>query len=344
MAKADNMLSILWLLRSGRKMTARQLAESLEVHVRTIYRCIDSLCASGVPILADSGPNGGYRILDSFSESPLFFDPDEQRALVQASVFAREAGYPYSTDLVHALDKLMRYATDEQRSRLARHADGLEVVHSPTGPLEQEALRVLEKAAASGETVIMDYDKGHVESGSITGSSTGSSRREFDPYGIVHWKGAWYTVGFCRLRGELRSFRADRIRSVESGSLRFEKPEGFSAKEYLLSSLMPGALEKEPLVDVVLEGAPLALGELCRHWLFGHSVAERLPERLHLRLGGDSLQTFVPYFLLPYGRSLTIIEPASLIERMVQVSSEAAAHYTDMLKRHSISTKGRLKP
>ncbi|WP_332310209.1 WYL domain-containing protein [Paenibacillus sp. P22] len=151
----------------------------------------------------------------------------------------------------------------------------------------------------------------------------------------------WASAGFG---GELRSFRADRIRSVESSSLRFEKPEGFSAKEYLLSSLMPGALEKEPLVDVVLEGAPLALGELCRHWLFGHSVAERLPERLHLRLGGDSLQTFVPYFLLPYGRSLTIIEPASLIERMVQVSSEAAAHYTDMLKRHSISTKGRLKP
>ncbi|SIR32722.1 Predicted DNA-binding transcriptional regulator YafY, contains an HTH and WYL domains [Paenibacillus sp. RU4T] len=340
LAKADNMLSILWLLRSGRKMTAGQLAESLEVHVRTIYRCIDSLCASGVPILADSGPNGGYRILESFSESPLFFDPDEQRALVQASVFAREAGYPYSGDLARALDKLMRYATDEQRSRLNRHADGLEVVHSPTGPLEQEALRELEKAAASGETVIMEYDKGYGKSG----ASIASSRREFDPYGIVHWKGAWYTVGFCRLRGELRSFRADRIRSIETSSLRFEKPEGFSAKEHLLNSLMPGALEQEQLVDVILEGAPLALGELCRHWLFGHSVAERLPERLHLRLGADSLRTFVPYFLLPYGRSLTIIEPAVLIERMVQASSEAAAHYTDMLKRHSISTKGRLKP
>ncbi len=59
MSKSTNMLSILWLLRSGRRMTAQQLANELEIHIRTVYRCIDSLCVSGVPIIADSGPNGG---------------------------------------------------------------------------------------------------------------------------------------------------------------------------------------------------------------------------------------------------------------------------------------------
>jgi predicted DNA-binding transcriptional regulator YafY len=324
MAKADNMLSILWLLRSGRKMTAKQLAESLEVHVRTIYRCIDSLCASGVPVIADSGPNGGYQILETFSESPLIFDAEEQKALAHAAVFAREAGYPYHDDLTRAVDKLKRYTNEEQLSRIERHAAGLEVVHSPTGSREQAALRELEDASSKGESVRMEYDKGN------GGEGQGATIREFDPYGIVHWKGAWYAVGYCRLRGDMRSFRADRIISVERSELRFVRPEGFSAKDYLLDSLMPGALDNETLVDVVLEGAELALGELCRHWLFGHAIAKRSPGRLHLRLGGDSLSSFVPYFLLPYGRSVTILEPASLIDRLYRISSELAGHYAAM--------------
>lgn len=61
--KADNMLSILWLLRTRGRVTAKQLAESLEIHVRSVYRYIDALCASGVPIVAEAGPNGGYSLL-----------------------------------------------------------------------------------------------------------------------------------------------------------------------------------------------------------------------------------------------------------------------------------------
>lgn len=103
MSKADNMLSILWMLRSGKKMTAQQIADELEIHVRTVYRCIDSLCASGAPIIADSGPNGGFRILGPFAESPLMFDAEEQKALVHASIFAKETGYPFTDALERAI-------------------------------------------------------------------------------------------------------------------------------------------------------------------------------------------------------------------------------------------------
>jgi len=63
------LLAILQLLGigTGKKMTAGQLAEALEVHVWTVYRDIDALCASGVPVVADAGPGGGYRLLPRFT-------------------------------------------------------------------------------------------------------------------------------------------------------------------------------------------------------------------------------------------------------------------------------------
>lgn len=79
MPKNDNMLAILWMLNSGVKMTAKQISEKLEINIRTVYRYIDALCASGVPIISDTGHNGGYSLLNNFIRAPLLFDIEEKR-------------------------------------------------------------------------------------------------------------------------------------------------------------------------------------------------------------------------------------------------------------------------
>ncbi|WP_337100560.1 helix-turn-helix transcriptional regulator [Paenibacillus sp. YIM B09110] len=322
MSKADNMLSILWLLRSGKRVTAQQLADNLEIHVRTVYRCIDSLCASGAPIIADSGPNGGYRLLGEFVDSPLLFDNEEQKALVHASIFAREAGYPFTDALTRAVDKLKRYTNEEQLEWINRHSSGLAVIQTPTDSRELELLQRLEEAAARGESLHMDYAKG---------PELSPGNRVIDPYGIVHWKGIWYMVGFCRLRQEIRNFRVDRIVRLEATDTRFERPAVFSARDFLLRSLLPESLDAETLVMVRLHGHEHALNELCKHWLFGHALIERKqPGEALFKLGELSLKTYVPYFLLPYGRSLKILEPQMLINRMAEVSLEMFKHYEAM--------------
>lgn len=321
MSKSTNMLSILWLLRVGRRMTAQQLADELEIHIRTVYRCIDSLCASGVPIIADSGPNGGYRILDHFAESPLLFDVEEQQALVQAAAFARETGYPFQEALARAVDKLKRYTNEEQLERIERHMDRFSVIHPPVEGRQQELLRVLEEASAQGRSVKMEYDKGKGEAPSV---------RVFDPYGIVHWKGAWYTVGFCGLRGQMRSFRTDRIVKLEEMDRRFERPDGFSAKEHLMRELLPDALDAESLALVRIRANDHVLDMLSQHWLFGHALVERVNGEAVYRIGTPSLLTYVPYFLLPYGHAITILEPDVLIARMADISRGLAEHYGAM--------------
>ncbi|BFH59611.1 YafY family protein [Paenibacillus azoreducens] len=330
MSKADNMLSILWMLRSGKKMTAQQLSDELEIHVRTVYRCIDSLCASGAPIIADSGPNGGFQIMGEFAESPLLFDTEEQKALVHASVFAKEAGYPFTDALNRAIDKLKRYTNEKQLHQLERHSSGISVLHPPIDGQQKSFLQMLEGAIASGQTLKMNYAKGR--DGTVI-------TRDFDPYGIVHWKGQWYTVGYCRLRREMRNFRVDRITQLELTDQHFERPEDFSAKGVLLNQLLPDTLLDDSLVTVRVQGHEHVLNELRQHWLFGHALTDQSPGEAVFRLEPSSLQAFVPYFLLPYGKALTILEPDMLVMKMAEVSAGIAEHYRNMLSK-SITPKG----
>lgn len=322
MGKADNMLAILWMLRSGKRMTATQLADELEIHVRTVYRCIDSLCASGVPIVAEIGPNGGYSIMSQFADSPLLFEPEEQKGLIHAAKFAGEAGYPHSDALDRAVAKLKRYANEKQLELLERHGDGLSAIYPSIDDEHREFLALLEQAAGDGRTLEMEYDKGKGEK---------SPSRPFDSYGIVHWKGNWYAVGHCGYRMETRSFRVDRILALRKTDIRFERPAGFSAREFLLGHLLPSEKSGAELVDVRIVALPQALNELCRHWLFGHAVSEREPSAIVFRLDRSTLMTYVPYFLLPYGKSLTIMND-DLLRRMAEVTTELASYYGTMLR------------
>ncbi len=72
MPKIYNVLAILWMLSSGEKITAKQISEKLEMNIRTVYRYIDTLSTSGVPIISEPGHNGGYTLLNNFVEAPLF--------------------------------------------------------------------------------------------------------------------------------------------------------------------------------------------------------------------------------------------------------------------------------
>jgi predicted DNA-binding transcriptional regulator YafY len=312
------MLSILWMLMQ-RKRTAAELAEELELSVRSVYRYIDALCASGVPVHADSGPGGGFQLPEHFSDAPLFFDAGEQRALVQAAAFAKGSGYPYEQALDRAIAKLKRYSNDSQLARMERHESGMTMLHAPGAPLA-DILAELEACTADSVTLRMEYRKGN---------NGAPSLRSIDPYGLVLWKGQWYLTGFCHRRGEIRSFRVDRITGVERTESGFTRPAGFSARDFLLRGLLPGQDQGEQLTAVVIQSAEAVLNDLCSHWLFGHTLEERSPGEARFLLDEASLYSFVPYFLLPYGKALAILEPAALRHKLSAVAAELAGHYRD---------------
>ena len=318
MAKNDNMLAILWMLNSGVKMTAKQISQKLEINIRTVYRYIDALCASGVPIISDPGHNGGYSLLNNFIRAPLLFDMGEKKALLHAAVFAKEAGYPLSEALGNATSKLKMYSNQEQESILNHHLAEFEVINRMVNPSVQSILAVLEQAVEKEFSVEIDYRTGREEQ---------PKNRMIDPYGMVYWNNKWYTVAFCHLRNEIRSFRVDRILLIQCTQVIFKRPEAISTREFFMKNLLPDLVGKEGLISLIIEGRSEALDELCMHWFLGHHLKERTSNQAIFLFEEKSIHIYVPYFLLFYGKSIQIIEPQSMKKRLVAIASELMEYY-----------------
>lgn len=318
MAKHDNMLAILWMLSSGAKITAKEIAEKLEINIRSVYRYIDSLCASGVPIVSQAGQNGGYSLLNNFIHAPLFFDVEEQKALLHAAVFAKEAGYPFGESLSNATKKLKMYSNREQENILKRHLTGFEVINRDISPSVKTTLEELELAIANEYSVEIEYRTNHEEQ---------HRPRVIDPYGLLYWNNKWYTVAFCHLRNQIRSFRADRILQMKRTQIIFTRPEAFSARKFFLQNLLPDLTGKDGAISLVISGKSEALDDLCIHWFLGHHLKERTSNQAVFLLDERALHTYVPYLLLSYGKAIQVIEPQSLKKKLVSVTSELMEFY-----------------
>mgnify|MGYP001289220841 CR=1 FL=1 len=313
MAKIDNVLAILWMLRSDEKITAKQISEKLEMNIRTVYRYIDTLSMSGVPMISEPGHNGGYTLLNNFIEAPLFFDFEEQTSLFHAAIFAEEAGYYGGEALNRAISKLRKYSNQEQETKINQHLTSLEVINGLSSLTLEPFLKELEQAVADGYSVKILYHKS---------SEKQLNDRLVDPYRIIYWNNKWYMIGFCHLRNDIRSFRVDRMESLVLTENKFNQPENFSARDFFMKNLLPHIEEKEGITSLVINGNTSALDDICQHWFLGHYLKERTSHQAVFLLEEDILHTYVPYLLLPYNKSIKVIEPISLKKRIIEVLSE----------------------
>ncbi|UVI33793.1 WYL domain-containing protein [Paenibacillus spongiae] len=166
----------------------------------------------------------------------------------------------------------------------------------------------------------MHYSAGY--EGSVT-------ERTFNPYGIVNWKDKWYAVGYCHLRDDIRSFRVDRMRDIRWTDIAFQRPDAFSAGEFLIDSLLPdsGSQSNDQLVSVRIQGTPQALDDLCGHWLFSRTLVERTAEIAHFKLDEQSLYMHTPYYLLSFGGKIRITEPPELNDCLSDIAESLHLYY-----------------
>ena len=189
--RADRLLSILMLLQLGAPTTAGELAERLEVSERTIFRDIEALERSGIPIIAERGRAGGFRLMPGYDMKFPGISGEEAQALpfAQISVAASALGLEAAAETARlkvfsALPALERERASRASERF--HLDPAEWYQRPPTPL---CLKPLAAAILADHAVAIDYE-----------SWRGKKVRIVEPLGLVLKAGAWYMVARYRKR------------------------------------------------------------------------------------------------------------------------------------------------
>ncbi len=243
-------LTVLELLQAHGRLTGAALAARLEVDIRTVRSYIETLQDLGIPVEAERGRYGAYRLRPGFKLPPLIFTEDEALALTLSLLAARGTGLATSAPaLTGALAKVERVLPEATRARVRAVAETVVFASGPrrVAPPTAGAVATLSAAAQAGRSVHLRYRSARAQ----------ETERAFDPYGVVAHGGVWYTIGHCHARGGQRLFRLDRIVAVLPLDATFARPAGFdalTATQRALASI-PNAWQVEVWLAMPLEAA-----------------------------------------------------------------------------------------
>ncbi|MFF5207705.1 helix-turn-helix transcriptional regulator [Streptosporangium sp. NPDC000396] len=243
-------LALLELLQASPGLTGPELAARLEVDERTVRRYAVKLAELGVPVEAERGRYGGYRLLPGYKLPPLMLTDDEATAVVLGLLAGRRTGLAVGQAATEsALAKIQRVLPRALRERVDAVPATLEHTRAPAPVSTPKAgpLLALAEAARHGHTVRLTYRSWRGD----------DSERDLDPYGIVFHSGRWYVAGFDHNSGEIRTFRVDRVAGAERTGQVFDAPDGFDPVAHVVGSLsaVPYRHEVKVLLATTMEEA-----------------------------------------------------------------------------------------
>ena len=220
--RADRLLSILLLLQARGRMTAADLAAELECCQRTIYRDIDALSASGVPVFGETGPGGGFALLDRYRTTLTGLTTDEVRALFMLSIPEPLARLGVDKHLRAAMRKLAASLPDARRADEQRVRQRF--LLDATWWLEDDDrvphMQLLQEAVWHDRTLLVTYRA------PVVGDMTAL----IEPYGLVAKAGLWHLV-FGRA-GRTRVERVSALLEVHQTGEAFDRPAGFDLESF----------------------------------------------------------------------------------------------------------------
>lgn len=202
MRRADRLFQIVQLIRGRRLSTAQFLAQRLEVSERTIYRDVAELMVQGVPIEGEAGV--GYRMRAGFDLPPLMFTHEEAQALVASVRIAQpRLDAALAAQAENALSKILAVLPVAARAA----AESLAVYAPPVefDPGTRARLEPLRLAAEARRKVRLNYRD----------LKDSESQRTVRPLGCFYWGAVWTLAAWCEARTEFRSFRVDRIQTLQ---------------------------------------------------------------------------------------------------------------------------------
>jgi predicted DNA-binding transcriptional regulator YafY len=364
--RADRLLSLVLLLQARGGATARALAAELEVSVRTVYRDLEALAAAGVPVLAQSGPGGGCRLMDGYRFPLRGLRPDEAEALLILGVpgALRELGLDEALDAAHRQIRLSTgFGEAAAGGGPGRKGHGAALVHLDmprwfSGSAEEvPGLRDLARALRLGRRVALGYEP----PGARVGQPGGGEQRVVGPLGLVNKAGTWYLVASPAETAEtaetpeaaeapaapdapdaaaapdaadaraIRVYRAGRVTSVRVLAEPFERPASFDLAAFWARWSAEFAASR-PRLPVELRASPAALAALPE--IFGQAAGPALEAALEADERGWRVVTLsfehevaAAHRLAGFGDQVEVLTPPAVRTALVDTARQILRRY-----------------
>ena len=318
--RASRLVSLLLLLQTRGRMTAGQLAEVLEVSVRTIYRDLEALSSAGVPVYAEAGPNGGCQLLDGYRTRLTGLTAKEAEALFASGVPGPVGELGFGTVLGAAQLKLLAALPKElaERASLARQRFHLDAPRWFRGGRNEPHLVEVAAAVWDDRRITVRYRHP---------GATEAATRHLEPLGLVLKAGVWYLV--ARREGELRTYRLSRVEEVSLLDERFDRPDDFELAGFWQQTV-DHYEASVPAVQVVVRVSDPGYAWLRGLELHGgRSVGEReVADEPWARctVAFESLDDAYDD-LLQLGAEVEVIDPPSLRSRLAVTAAAMASLY-----------------
>ncbi|WP_332258144.1 helix-turn-helix transcriptional regulator [Paenibacillus sp. HW567] len=301
---------------SLRKITARELAQTLEVSERTILRDMESLSASGVPVLAERGRDGGWMLSEGYRTSLTGMKPQEIGSLLLTADTAILNALGIQEDFSSAARKLEAASSKLPDSPLAYLNQRIHIDGAGWHPSSESYpfLSLLQEALWENRQVKISY----MRDGEC-------KERLISPLGLVAKRGVWYVV--AGTEGEFRTFRVSRLASAEITEETFARPEGFELAAYWEQStaLFKSALPRFP-AKLLVNGRAMEELERERYVSITNSSAAAQPEWLSVDAEFNTLDSACR-IVLSLSPDVIAVAPGELVGRIVSTLAETATLY-----------------
>ena len=302
-------LTVLEILQTRDFVTGHELAERLEVDLRTVQRYIVRLKDLNIPIASSRGVGGAYRLKPGFRVPPLLLSNEEAFALSLGLRALRQIGLDtFAPATEGALNKLERVLPAPLRESLRTVED---VVAIEPGPwVVSTSVECLIRAASAiraSRRIRFGYQ-----------TNTGAtSNRHIEPYAVLHTDGRWYLIGHCLTRKAMRTFRLDRVTDLDQTSTTFRRPRDFDPHAYLKQH-MP-FIHSDYKIDVWID---LPHEEAERNFSPWRIATEAENGGTRIRCTRDRLELFAA-MLLSIDRRILIHTPPELAATFRQLATRA---------------------